>query len=100
MHRHPRVTRRGALLSGGALLAGGLWPGALSGQSDKDSRDFHFIAFNDMHWKDEKGGDWFASLAKRMQGHAEKPEFVLLAGDLAEDGTQQQLGAMRDFCKD
>jgi hypothetical protein len=96
-----RFTRRDAMrLSAGALLSAGLWPGALAAEGDKDSGDFYFIAVNDMHWKDEKGADWFARLAKQMKGHAEQPDFVLLVGDLAEDGTPEQLGPMRDWCKD
>ena len=98
MHQ-PRLTRRDAL-NLGALLAAGLWPGALAAEGDSDSGAFHFIAVNDMHWKDEKGADWFTRLAKQMTGHAEKPEFVLLVGDLAEDGKSEQLGPMRDWCKD
>src|SRR5579872_6997688 len=98
MIHHPRLTRRDALrLSAGTLLSAGLWPGALAAEGKNDSGAFYFIAVNDLHWKDGKGADWFARLAKQMAGHAEKPEFVLLVGDLAEDGNSEQLGPVRDW---
>src|SRR5260370_39857267 len=100
MPHRPPLTRRDAMrLSAGALLSAGLWPGALAAEGEKDSGDFHFSAGNDMHWKEEKGADWFARLAKQMNGHAEKPEVVLRAADLADDGTPPQLGPTRDWCK-
>jgi 3',5'-cyclic-AMP phosphodiesterase len=83
-------------LGAGALLAARLWPGAV----DADPGDFHFLVVNDTHWTDRDGAGWFERLAKQMKSHAEKPELVLLAGDLSENGTPEQLGPMRDFCKE
>jgi 3',5'-cyclic AMP phosphodiesterase CpdA len=99
MIRKRTPTRRELLrLSAGTLLAAGLWPGTLAA-GDPQTDDFHFLVVNDTHWRDAFGSDWFLGLAKQLKGHAEKPAFVLLAGDLSDDGTQDQLGAMRDFCK-
>src|SRR5262249_31181302 len=86
-------------MSAGALLAAGLWPGTLRAEDEAGPGDFHFLAVNDTHWTDRHGALWFDGLAKQMKGHAEKPELVLLAGDLSEDGKPEQLGPMRDFCK-
>lgn len=100
MNRNRTPTRRAMMrMSAGALLTAGLWPGALGAEDKADAGDFHFLAVNDTHWKDRAGAGWFAGLARQMKGHAEKPELVLLAGDLSEDGKPQQLGPMRDFCK-
>ncbi len=101
MNRQRPLTRRDLMRSSaGALLAAGLWPGAHHAEGENASGDFPFLVVNDLHWKDKTGADWFARLAKQLTSHAEKPEFMLLVGDLAEDGKPEQLGPMRDFCKD
>jgi 3',5'-cyclic AMP phosphodiesterase CpdA len=100
MIRSPVLTRRQLLrLSARTLLAAGLWPGAVGAEDRAGAEDFSFLVVNDTHWKDWQGGDWFAGLAKQLKGHAEKPELLLLAGDLSEDGKPEQLSPMRDFCK-
>ena len=71
-------------LGAGALLAAGLWPGAVG--AEPTAGDFSFLVVNDTHWTDRDGAVWFDRLAKQMRGHDEKPELVLLAGDLSENG--------------
>jgi 3',5'-cyclic AMP phosphodiesterase CpdA len=86
-------------MSAGSLLAAGLWPGTL-GAGESDTDDFHFLVLNDTHWQGKFGtADWFGALAKQMKSHEEKPELVLLAGDLSDDGTHAQLEGIREFCK-
>src|SRR5439155_1089399 len=44
-------------------------------------------------------GRWLEGVIRRMNRHKEKPEFCLVAGDLAEHGRKEQLAAMRDLLK-
>jgi 3',5'-cyclic AMP phosphodiesterase CpdA len=85
------VLRQGA----GALLAAGLWPGALAAK-DTDHRAFSFILVNDLHYFDKQCGPWFDGLVKQLKAQPERFEFVLLAGDLAENGTLEQLQPTRE----
>jgi 3',5'-cyclic AMP phosphodiesterase CpdA len=90
------LTRRQLLRqSPAALLAAGLWPGALAA-GDPDTGSFSFVVANDLHSLTKDCAPWFEKVAKQMAGHAEKPELVFLAGDLAEDGTAAQLGQVKD----
>jgi 3',5'-cyclic AMP phosphodiesterase CpdA len=101
MNRNRKPTRRELMgMSAGALLAAGVWPGALRADGEAEAGDFHFLVLNDAHWVDRDDGGWFDGLARQIRGHEEKPELVLLAGDLADDGQPDQVGAMRDFCKE
>jgi 3',5'-cyclic AMP phosphodiesterase CpdA len=94
-------TRRELLRwSSGSLLAAGLWPGVLLAEDKPKGDAFSFLVVNDIHHLDEKGQPWLAALIKQMRGHAEKPEFLLLVGDLAENGKAAELGPVRDACKD
>jgi len=81
----------------GGLLAAGLWPGALRAEGDADAGELWFLAVNDLHYRDQRCGDWFARVVKQMKGHAEKPEFLLVAGDLVQDGKPEQCAAVRDL---
>ena len=91
------LTRRELLRrSPSALLAAGLWPGSLAA-GDKDTGTFSFLVVNDLHSLDKKCHPWFEKVAKQMAGHAEKPEFLAIAGDLADDGTAEQIGAVKDI---
>ena len=85
--------------SAAGLLAAGLWPGCLAADESGHSVDFHFIAVNDFHYLDKQCGPWFDHALKQMTGHKEKIDFILLLGDLAENGTQEQLGAVHDILK-
>src|SRR5262245_35291838 len=78
------------------LLAASLWPGALAA-GDKDAGEFSFLVVNDLHSLNDKCKPWFEKVAKQMGGHAEAPELLLIGGDLAEDGTATQLGAVKEI---
>jgi 3',5'-cyclic AMP phosphodiesterase CpdA len=52
---------------------------------------FTFLVANDLHYHNEQDDPWLARLFDRMNGQAEQPEFLLLLGDLAENGSEQQL---------
>jgi 3',5'-cyclic AMP phosphodiesterase CpdA len=82
--------------SAGSLLAAGAWPGWMRG--DEPSGAFRFVAINDTHYLDDKCGPWFETVAKSVKSQ-EKIAFVLAVGDLANDGTAEQLAAARDVLK-
>lgn len=94
-----RPTRRDLLrASAGSLLAAGLWPGALSAGRRADD-GFTFVAVNDLHFKNEKCEPWFQTVSKSILGLKDKPDFLLVVGDLTENGTAAQLGKMTDVLK-
>jgi 3',5'-cyclic AMP phosphodiesterase CpdA len=92
-----RLTRRELLRrSPAALLAAGLWPGALAA-GDTDAGAFSFLVVNDLHSLDRHCVPWFEKVARQMAGHDEKPELLLIAGDLADDGTAVQTAAVKEI---
>ena len=91
------MTRRQLLhTSLGSLLAAGLWPGALAA-GDVDTKPFHFIAVNDLHYLNEKCAPWFERMIASFKSQANKPDFVLISGDLVEHGTRPQHGAIKEL---
>ena len=94
------LSRRDMLkLSATALLGAGLWPGLLRAGDAPDTGDFSFLVANDLHYVDAKSDDFFARAVRQMRSADPKPEFCLLAGDLAQDGTRQQLAPLLDHLK-
>jgi hypothetical protein len=91
--------RRMMKLSGSALLLAGVWPGALDAAEAKGG-GFHFVVLNDLHVVDEKCAAFLAEkVVASIKGLAEKPGRCLIAGDLSEDGTAGQIGAVREAFK-
>src|SRR5262245_1382336 len=83
------IKRRDFLkFSAGSLLATGYWPGALRA-ADADAGEFHFIAVNDFHSLDKKCLPWFEKTMKQMKAHEPKIDFLLVCGDLANDGKKE-----------
>lgn len=98
MNHTNHLTRRQMLhRSAGSLLAAGLWPGVLRAEGVADTGEFHFLVVNDIHYIDAKDGKWLEGVLAKMKGHAEKIDFCLLAGDLAEKGTAAELAPVRDL---
>ena len=95
-----RLSRRQLLqMSAGHLLAAGLWPGALRAAGQAPADGFHFAVVNDLHYLNERCTPWHEGVVKQIKGHAEKPEFCLLVGDLAEHGKAEQLDPVRSIYK-
>ena len=84
-------------LGSGGLLALGLWPGALRAAGKGQPRNFHFIVVNDIHYFDNRCGEWLQGAIRKMKSHPENPDFCVILGDLAELGTPAQLLAVRDL---
>jgi len=80
------ISRRAALgrLSAGALLAMGLWPGALRAAEAGGGRSFRFIVVNDTHAVSPECGPFLDGLAKQMK--KEEADFVLHGGDVTDKG--------------
>ena len=87
-------------LGSGALLAGGLWPGSLAaaGRSKAAGGSFRFVVVNDTHVLDEPSAAWLANVVGRIR--AANPELCIVAGDLANDGTVEQLTLFREAFRD
>jgi 3',5'-cyclic AMP phosphodiesterase CpdA len=79
-----------------ALLAAGLWPGTLAA-GGSDTGSFSFLVVNDLHSLDKKCEPWFEKVVRQMTTHEEKPELLLIAGDLAEDGKLEQIAAVKEI---
>lgn len=83
-----------------ALLAAGLWPGALRAATIGVTADeFTFVAANDFHHREPACDPWFAKLFHEMAGH-EKVEFCLGLGDLADKGQPESIAAIARLAGD
>jgi hypothetical protein len=71
------------------------FPNPLFAQDAKPAGDFSFLVINDVHYFDRACGEWFAKVLDGARKH--QPDFCLVVGDLAEDGSVQQLGPMREL---
>ena len=90
----PSYTRRDALGRLAALLAAGLWPGALRAQAAGVRADaFTFAVANDFHHFEPACDPWFAALFGQIAAH-EDVEFCLGLGDLAHKGAPASIAAV------
>lgn len=93
-----QLSRREMLrLGAGTLLSLGLWPGRLgASESGSFGQDFTFIAVNDLHYYEDACRPWFENVVRQMRASAPDAELCLLGGDLSDDGTTEQLIAVRE----
>ncbi len=87
------MSRRAALSHLGklGLLAGALGPAAFSSVAADKKPAFKFIVVNDTHYMSDECGVYLTGLVKQM--NAEKPVFVLHAGDVTDKGEPAHLKA-------
>src|SRR3954468_541834 len=98
MQSMKNLSRRQLLKVGGsALLASSIWPGALRAD-DSTGEDFGFLVVNDLHFFDTKCVPFFEKVIKSMESQ-KAMDFCIIAGDLSESGTAQQISAVRDLFK-
>jgi 3',5'-cyclic AMP phosphodiesterase CpdA len=85
------MTRRDALgrFGAGALLALGLWPGALRADNESPAESFRFLAINDTHCMSTGCGPYLQGVVAQMR--REEAEFCLHGGDLTEKGERHYL---------
>jgi DNA repair exonuclease SbcCD nuclease subunit len=93
------LSRRKLLkLSASTLLASSLWPGALWAD-DSTGEDFGFLIVNDLHFFDDKCVPFFEGVIKSMAATKDPMDFCIIAGDLSESGSAEQISAARDLFK-
>ena len=93
------LSRRQLLKVGGsALLASAVWPGALRAD-EATGENFGFIAVNDLHFFDSKCVPWFQKVIASMAATKQPMDFCIIAGDLTESGSAEQISAVRDLFK-
>src|SRR5688572_21953146 len=81
----------------GALLAAGLWPGCARHSGNGRGGAFTFAVVNDTHFQSPQCPAWFERVNASIRSQQPRPEFCLVVGDLAEHGTNAELGAMREL---
>ncbi len=81
------------------MLALGFWPGCARWSDAGRGDDFSFVVINDAHFQSPRCPAWFERVSASVRSQNPKPEFCLMVGDLAEHGTQNELGAMRDVLR-
>lgn len=59
------------------------------------SATFTFAVAHDLHYRDARCGDWLRRVTDHLHALRPRPAFLVLAGDLSEDGTAEQLTAVR-----
>lgn len=95
-----RISRREWVRgSAAATLALGLWPGCARFANNGRGQDFTFIEINDTHYSSPKCPEFFERVTASVRAHTPKPELCLMVGDLAERGTEKELGPMRDVLR-
>ncbi|HEY5910226.1 MAG TPA: metallophosphoesterase [Verrucomicrobiae bacterium] len=100
MRRKSQLNRRDWLrLGAGTLLTAGFWPGCARWGHDGSAGAFRFIAINDTHFHTARCAAWFERVCASIRSHNPRPEFCLIVGDLVENGTQAELGPMRNFLR-
>jgi Calcineurin-like phosphoesterase len=96
MHLAPTspCTRRAALGRLAALLATGLWPGALRAATlGGRAGEFSFVAANDFHHEESGCDAWFAALFRQIATHGDLA-ICLGLGDLANKGRPESIAAV------
>jgi predicted phosphodiesterase len=88
-------TRRETLRLGATALAGAALAPLATLAAPAPQSDFTFIVINDLHYRDERCGPWFERVVASIRKLHPQPAFVMLAGDLSESGTAEQLAAIR-----
>ena len=93
----PRLsTRRSFLLRSaapGLLLSLGIWPGRRT-TAVEGGNTFRFVQVNDTHCHTPACATWLKRVAARMIEN--RPEFILLCGDLTQDGVEPRMKEVRD----
>ncbi len=91
----PILTRRAAIRAGVGALTTALYPQEMDARNG--DADFTFIVANDLHYRDARCGEWLEQVVASIRALRPRPAFVVLNGDLSEDGTREQLGAVREI---
>ncbi len=85
-------------MSAGALLAAGIWPGALRAQQPA-TENFSFICVNDLHYWDAGCAPFFNRAIKLMKDSAPQSKLLIVDGDLTEHGTAAEFDGIKALLK-
>lgn len=85
-------------MSAGALLAAGLWPGALAAQ-DAMADPFSFIWVNDLHYWDQGCVPFFFRMIQKMKQSATDAKLLIVGGDLVEHGKAEEFAGVDEVIK-
>lgn len=91
-----RLTRRRALRLGAAAAAGAIFRSSETLAAHAED-DFCFVVVSDIHYRDDRCGEWLHRVTAQIRASRPRPAFVMLAGDLSESATAEQLGAVREI---
>src|SRR4051812_14630882 len=58
---------------------------------------FTFVVVNDLHYRDERCGEYLRRVASAIRALHPRPAFVVLDGDLSESGRREELRAVREI---
>jgi Calcineurin-like phosphoesterase len=94
---HLGLTRRDLLRLGAAGFAGAALEPLNALALSSRPPEFSFVVINDLHYRDARCGPWFERVVASIRKLHPRPAFVMLAGDLSESGTPEQLGAIREI---
>jgi hypothetical protein len=99
-NRVPPLKRRDWFrLGAGALLGSGLWPGCARWSGRGKGGEFTFVVLNDTHFQSPRCPEFFDRVRASVAAQAPRPELCLVVGDLAEHGTEHELGSMREVLR-
>jgi hypothetical protein len=90
-------SRRDLLRLGAGALLSSIAPCATNAALSPSRARFQFVVVNDLHYRDKRCGPWFERVVDSIRAQRPRPVFVMLAGDLSEDGTREQLGPVREI---
>ena len=88
-------SRRAVLRAGAGMLGAAVIPQAL--QAKPRQTEFSFVVANDLHYRDRRCGEWLEQVVASIRSLRPRPAFIVLNGDLSEDGTVEQLGAVQEI---
>jgi 3',5'-cyclic AMP phosphodiesterase CpdA len=97
MMTNRQISRRELMRhSAAALLAAGLWPGALRAQEAAAAPELEFLCVNDLHFIDDNCIPFFQKMITKMREASPASRLLLVVGDLAQDGKPNELAGVRD----
>ena len=93
----PLMTRRAWLRLTTCGLAGATLAARSQAAGIPPVTAFSFVVANDLHYRDGRCATWLSDVVASIRALRPKPAFVVLAGDLSEDGQMEQLSAVREI---
>jgi hypothetical protein len=97
-HFTPEITRRAFLRSLPPALATVIaGQERATGATDANGGSFSFFQINDLHFHSDECAPWFRAVVEQMKASAPEAELCLLCGDVADQGAESTLAAVREI---